>query len=38
VDYPERGRRIGRDRRALVTIWPYLIGYRIRGDVTRPAV
>ena len=30
--HPERGRAIGRGRRELVTVPPYLIRYRIKGD------
>ena len=33
IDHPERGRAIGKTRRELVTVLPYLIRYRIRGEV-----
>lgn len=32
IDYPERGRPIGRGRRELTIISPYLIRYRLDGD------
>jgi len=32
-DAPDRGRPIGRGRRELATVPPYLIRYRVRGDV-----
>lgn len=32
VTYPERGRSTEGARRELLTVWPYLIGYRVRGD------
>ena len=33
ADAPERGRLIGRGRRELATVPPYLIRYRVRDDV-----
>ena len=33
--YPERGRAVGGDRRELVAVWPYLIGYSVRDDTVR---
>jgi toxin ParE1/3/4 len=33
ADHPERGRAIGRGRRELVTVAPYLIRYRMRDGV-----
>jgi len=32
ADFPERGRAIGKGRRELVTVPPYLMRYRIRGE------
>src|SRR4051812_1114372 len=32
AEHAERGRPIGAGRRELVSIWPYLIKYRIDGD------
>ena len=29
---PERGRPIGRGRRELVAVWPYVIRYQVRGE------
>jgi plasmid stabilization system protein ParE len=31
--YPERGRSVGRGRRVLVVVAPYLIVYRLDGEV-----
>jgi toxin ParE1/3/4 len=31
-DYPDRGRPIGKGRRELTIIWPYLLRYRIAND------
>jgi addiction module RelE/StbE family toxin len=33
ASHPERGRSIGRGRRELATVPPYLILYRVRGEV-----
>ncbi len=35
AEYPERGRLIAHGRRELVAIFPYLIRYRLRGDVVQ---
>lgn len=32
-EHAERGRPIGKGRRELAVVWPYLIRYRIDGDV-----
>lgn len=34
-DLPERGWPIGRGRRELLVVWPYIIRYRIDGDEVR---
>ncbi|WP_431859360.1 type II toxin-antitoxin system RelE/ParE family toxin [Azospirillum sp.] len=34
-ELPERGRPIGRGRRELLIVWPYIIRYRIDGDEVR---
>ena len=31
-DFPNRGRKASRGRRELVTVWPYIIRYRLVGD------
>ena len=31
-EQPERGRDVGRGRRELTSVWPYVIRYRVDGD------
>lgn len=31
AEFPERGRLVRGDRRELVAVWPYVIGYRALG-------
>ena len=35
ADHAERGRDIGRGRRELVVVYPYLIGYRVQGSTVQ---
>jgi toxin ParE1/3/4 len=32
ADFPNRGRKAGADRREIVSVWPYIIRYRVEAD------